>query len=68
MRIRWERIVGIILLVFFLYLFCKLQPFLANVLDVVNQDFGYDAPIKAIMLGVLCLSFVAGIKLTFTKH
>ena len=68
MRIRWERIVGIILLIFFLHLFYKLQPFLANVLDVVNQDFGYDTPIKAIMLGVLCLSFVAGIKLTFTKH
>lgn len=67
MRIRWERIIGLILLGIFIYLFCKLQPFLQNLLEIVNQDYGHERPIKAIMLGVLCLTFIAGLKLIFRR-
>ena len=67
MRIRWQRIIGLILLGIFLYLFCKLQPFLRNLLETVNQDYGYERPIKIIMLGVLCLTFIAGLKLIFRR-
>lgn len=61
MRIRWERIIGISLLGVFIYLFCRLQPFLSNLIETTNQDFGYESPIKAIMLGTLCITFLAGI-------
>jgi len=62
-RIRWERIIGILSLGTFVYLLFKLQPFLGNILRTVNEDDGYDKPMKAIMLGVLCLTFICGIKL-----
>lgn len=67
MRIRWERFVGILLLGVFVYLLCKLQPFLGNILRIVNEDDSYDKPMKAIMLGVLCLTFICGIKLLLTR-
>ncbi len=68
MRIKWERIIGHFLSVIFVYLFFKIQPFLGNLLEVVNQDYGYETPIKSIMLGVLCLSFLCAIKLLLTKN
>ena len=67
MRIRWERITGSILIGVFICLFIKLRPMLHNVLNVVNEDFGYDSPMTAIMLGVLCLTLIAAIKLIFKK-
>jgi len=67
MRIRWERIIGILSLGAFVYLLFKLQPFLGNILRTVNEDDSYDRPIKAIMLGVLCLTFICGIKLLLTR-
>ena len=68
MRIRWERIVGILSLVTFVYLLFKLRPFLRNILSVVNEDDSYHKPMKAIMLGVLCLTFLCGIKLLTRKQ
>ena len=67
MRVRWERIIGLILLGTFIYLFCKLQPFLRNLLETVNQNYGYEKPIKVIMLGILCLTFLGAIKLLTKK-
>lgn len=68
MRIRWERIIGILLLGAFVYLLFKLQPFLGNILRVVNEDDSYHRPMKAIMLSVLCLTFLCGIKLLTRKQ
>ena len=67
MRIRWERILGIILLGTAIYLFVRLQPLVRNLLEVANRDHDYGDPIKAIMLGVLCLTFICGIKLLVTR-
>ena len=67
MRIRSERILGIILLGVFLYLSIKLRPFLRHVFETVNQDHGYDNPMKSIMLAALCLSLLAAIKLIITR-
>ena len=67
MKVRWDRIIGITLLAVFVYMFYKLQPLLKDILTVVNEPYGYNAPIKGIMLGVLCLSFVVGIKLIIRK-
>jgi len=73
MRIRWERLLGIILFGTAIYLFIKLRPFIGHLLEVANSDQDYGDPIKAIMLGVLCLTFICGIKLLVirkqeTKH
>lgn len=67
MRIRWERILGIIFLGAFVYLLVKLRPLLADIFEIANEPFNYDSPIKAIMFAALCLSFVVGIKLIVTR-
>ena len=67
MRIRWERIIGFILLGFFIYLFCKLRPLLSDLLETANHDYGYRNPVKVIMLGILCLTLLGAIKLLFKK-
>ncbi len=68
MRIRWERIIGIILIGVAIYLFNRLVPLMENLLDIANSDGDYGNPIKAIMLGVLCLTFICGIKLLVTRR
>ncbi len=68
MRIRWERIIGIILIGVAIYLFNRLVPLMENLLDIANSDGDYGNPIKAIMLGVLCLTFLCGIKLLVTRR
>ena len=67
MKLKSTRVIGLVLLGVFVFLLAKLQPFLQNIFEVVNQDYGYDRPIKSIMLGVLCLSFVVAIKLLIKK-
>lgn len=67
MRLRWERIVGVILIGTFLYMLVRLQPLLQDLFQVTNERFNYDSPIKAIMLGVLCLTLLVGIKLIVKK-
>ena len=67
MKLKTQRLTGLILLAIFIFLTIKLQPFLKNIFEVVNQDYSYDRPIKSIMLGVLCLSFVAAVKLLMRK-
>ena len=67
MRIRWERIFGVTLLGLFVYLAVKLRPFLSHLFETVNQDYHYGDPMKAIMLGVLCLTFLAAVKLLITR-
>ena len=67
MRIRWERIMGVFSLVIFVYLSVRLRPFIGHLLDVANQDYDYQNPIKSIMLGVLCLTLLVAIKLLIRK-
>ena len=67
MKIKWNRILGFLLLGLSFYLAGKLWPFLGNLIETVNQDWGYSSPIKALMLGVLCLTILAAIKLILKK-
>jgi len=67
MKFKWERIIGIILIGAFIYLLIRLQPLLQDLFQIVNERFNYDSPIKAIMLGVLCLTLLVGIKLIVRK-
>ncbi len=67
MRVRWERIFGVILFGTAIYLFIRLQPFIGHLLAVANRDWDYGDPIKSIMLAVLCLTFICGIKLIVTR-
>jgi len=67
MKIRWERIVGLILIGVSFYLINKLQPLLKDIFEIANEPFNYDSPIKAIMIGVMCLTLLVGIKLLVAK-
>jgi hypothetical protein len=67
MKIRWERILGVLSLVVFVYVSVRLRPFVGHLFEVANQDYDYHNPIKAIMLGVLCLTLLAAIKLLIRR-
>ena len=67
MKLRWERIAGIISIGAFIYLLIKLGPLLQDLFQSANERFNYDSPIKAIMLGALCLTLLVGIKLIVKK-
>jgi len=67
MRLRWECILGTILLGVFIYLFVKLRPLLHNLLKTANQDYGYENPVKVIMLAMLCLSLLGAVKLLMKR-
>jgi len=67
MRVRWERIVGFILIGTFVYLLVKLRSLLANIFEIANEPFNYDSPIKAMMFSALCLTLLFGIKLIVKK-
>ena len=67
MRIKWTRIAGIILGGWFVFLLAKLKPLLDGIFEIANEPFNYDSPIKAIMLGVLCLTLLVSIKLLIKK-
>lgn len=69
MRIRWERIIAVIALIIFVYLFCKLQPLLSTMLESASQNHGHDPLFaRVLMLGIFCLTFVAVIKIMFTRR
>ena len=67
MRVRWSRILGIVLLGIAIYLLFRLRPMIGHLFDVANRDHDYGDPIKAVMLGTLCLTFICGIKLIVTR-
>ena len=63
MRIRWENIFGLLLLIFSIYLFVKMRPFFKNLFEEINQAYyyGYGSGlfIKVLILGLLCITAVA---------
>lgn len=67
MRIRWERILGLISLGAFIYLSVRMRSFVSHVFNVVNTDYDYQNPLKSIMFGVLCLTLIVAIKLLIRK-
>lgn len=66
MQVRWERIVGAVLIVVSIWLFYRLAPLMERLLEVANEPRD-SHPIQALMLGVMCLAVVAGIKLLVTR-
>ena len=68
MRIRWDRIYGLILFFLFCYLLSSLQPYLENFIERANEDsVFYEDPVMIGMLGLICLTLVGSIKLIFTR-
>jgi len=67
MHIRWENIFGLLLLIFGIYLFVKMRPFLETLFEDVNHVHYYgrgpEQLIRVLMLGLLCLTVLAAIKI-----
>ena len=72
MRIRWENIFGLLLLIFGIYLFVKMRPFFENLFTEVNQvyyyGYGLGRLIKVLMLALLCLTVLAAIKIISNRR
>lgn len=59
MRIKWNNIILILLIIFFIFLLCKLSP----ILETFAEDFRYsyhsgDPAIGIVALGLICLTIV----------
>jgi hypothetical protein len=70
MRIHWENIFGVILLVFSIYLFIKFLPFVDQWLDDYGHNYHFDnqSPTVTIMvLGLICVTVVAVTKIIVNR-
>jgi hypothetical protein len=67
MRVKWENIFGLLLLIFAVYLFIKMRPFFNNLFEDVNQvhyyGYGPSMLLRVLMLGLVCLTAVAVAKI-----
>ena len=72
MRIRWENIFGLLLLILGIYLFVKMRPFLESVFEDANHVHYYGSGpeqlMRVFMLGLLCLTVVAAITILSNRR
>lgn len=62
MRIRWENILPLLLIILVIYVFIKSKPFFDRFFETVNRPSYYDDPgervIKILMFGIVCLTIL----------
>ncbi|TKJ38326.1 MAG: hypothetical protein CEE38_06095 [Planctomycetes bacterium B3_Pla] len=65
MRIRWENIFGPLLLIFGIYLFVKIRPYLDRVFEDLADGYyyRYDPMLRIIIFGLVCVTIVAVAKI-----
>jgi hypothetical protein len=66
MRIRWENIFGLLLLIFGIYLFVKIRPYLDRVFEDLADGYyhhRYDPMQRVIVFSLICLIIVAIVKI-----
>lgn len=66
MRIRWENIFGLLLLILGIYLFVKIRPYLDRVFEDLADGYyyhRYDPMQRVIVFGLICLVIVAIVKI-----
>jgi len=66
MRIRWENIFGLLLLILGIYLFVKIRPYLDRVFENLADGYyyhRYDPMQRVIVFGLICLVIVAIVKI-----
>ena len=70
MRIRWENIFGLLLLIFGIYLFVKIRPYLNRIFEDLANGYYYhshDPMLRVIMFGLICVTIVGVVKI-ISKH
>ena len=70
MRIRWENVFGLMLLIFSIYLFIKMRPFLKNLFENINGGYYHqDGPVlRVLMLRLLCLKVLEALKIISNRR
>ena len=65
MNIRWGNILGLMLIIFGIYLFLKLRPFLENAIEDLNSGYYHhgDPVFRIAVLGILCITLIGAIKI-----
>lgn len=65
MKIRWGNIFGLMLLIFGVYVFLKMRPFLENVFEELNSGYYHCGnPILGIaVLGLLCITLIGALRI-----
>ncbi len=66
MRIHWENIFGLLLLIFGIYLFVKIRPYLDRIFEDLANGYYYhshDPMLRIIMFGLICVTIVAVAKI-----
>ena len=70
MRVRWENVFGLMLLIFSIYLFIKMGPFLKNLFEDLNGGYYHhdDPLLRVLMLGLLCLTVLAALTIISNRR
>jgi hypothetical protein len=65
MEIRWGNIFAVLLIIFGIYLFVKMRPFLENIFENLNSySWRHDDPtMTVIVLGFLCITVLGIVKI-----
>lgn len=66
MRIRWDNIFGLMLVIFLIYLFVRLKPFLERKfedLSYVRYGNRFDPVTEILVIGILCFTVIAVVQI-----
>ena len=71
MRIRWENIGPVLLIILVVYVFIKSKPFFERLFETVNRPSYYNDPgeraIKVLMFGIVCMTILGVAKFMSRK-
>ena len=71
MRIRWENIFGLLLLIFSIYLFVKIRPFLDQWFENMDNSpypYSYSPTTRIAVIGLICVTVVAVVKIIANRQ
>jgi hypothetical protein len=65
MNIRWGNIFGLMLIIFGIYLFIKMRPFLGNAIEDLNSGYYHhgDPVFRIAVLCILCITLIGALKI-----
>jgi len=62
MRIKWENIIALILIVLLIFVAVKVTPIVKNIFEEIDEVYTYGPgrmPIKFLFFGLICITIVA---------
>ncbi|HBG25844.1 MAG: hypothetical protein A2Y10_08325 [Planctomycetes bacterium GWF2_41_51] len=71
MRIRWENLIPLLVVVLIIVLLVKLRPFFKNLFEAINEPHYYHGPdrevLKILIIGIICFTVLGTAKFLSKK-